>query len=38
VRGPSSPIYGPSKTGGYMNFVPKSARAGKGKFLTMPKM
>lgn len=33
VRGPSSPIYGPSKTGGYMNFVPKSARAGKGKFL-----
>jgi iron complex outermembrane receptor protein len=33
VRGPSSPIYGPSKTGGYMNFVPKSGRAGKGKFL-----
>jgi iron complex outermembrane recepter protein len=26
VRGPASPIYGPSKTGGYMNFVPKSAR------------
>jgi iron complex outermembrane recepter protein len=28
VRGPASPIYGPSKTGGYMNFVPKTARAG----------
>ena len=26
VRGPASPIYGPSKTGGYMNFVPRSAR------------
>ncbi len=36
VRGPASPIYGPSKTGGYMNFVPKSARAGKGKFLDKP--
>ncbi len=31
VRGPASPIYGPSKTGGYMNFVPKSARVGDGK-------
>lgn len=28
VRGPASPIYGPSKTGGYMNFVPKTARVG----------
>jgi len=28
VRGPASPIYGPSKTGGYMNFVPKTARIG----------
>ncbi len=27
VRGPASPIYGPSKVGGYLNFVPKSARA-----------
>jgi iron complex outermembrane receptor protein len=35
VRGPASPIYGPSKTGGYMNFVPKSARAGAG-FLSEP--
>jgi len=30
VRGPASPIYGPSKTGGYMNFVPKTARAANG--------
>lgn len=33
VRGPASPIYGPSKIGGYMNFVPKSARAGNGRYL-----
>ena len=26
VRGPASPIYGPSKIGGYLNFNPKSAR------------
>ena len=26
VRGPASPIYGPAKIGGYLNFVPKSAR------------
>ncbi len=31
VRGPASPIFGPSKTGGYMNFVPKSARVADGK-------
>ena len=30
VRGPASPIYGPSKTGGYLNFVPKTARVGTG--------
>ncbi|MDJ0921344.1 MAG: TonB-dependent receptor [Henriciella sp.] len=30
VRGPASPIYGPSKSGGYMNFVPKTARVGSG--------
>ena len=34
VRGPASPIYGPSKIGGYLNFVPKSARAGSGQYLT----
>jgi len=33
VRGPASPIYGPSKTGGYMNFVPKSARVQGGALL-----
>lgn len=33
VRGPASPIYGPSKTGGYMNFVPKSARAADGALM-----
>jgi iron complex outermembrane receptor protein len=26
VRGPPSPIYGPGKVGGFLNFVPKSAR------------
>ena len=36
VRGPASPIYGPSKTGGYMNFVPKSARVQDGSLLTSP--
>ncbi len=30
VRGPASPIYGPSKIGGYLNFNPKSARAETG--------
>jgi iron complex outermembrane recepter protein len=33
VRGPASPIYGPSKIGGYLNFVPKSARAANGRYL-----
>jgi iron complex outermembrane receptor protein len=36
VRGPASPIYGPSKTGGYMNFVPKSARVQGGAYLAEP--
>jgi iron complex outermembrane receptor protein len=36
VRGPASPIYGPSKTGGYMNFVPKSARVNGGSYLASP--
>lgn len=36
VRGPASPIYGPSKTGGYMNFVPKSARVAGGKYMENP--
>ena len=37
VRGPASPIYGPSKVGGYLNFVPKSARADTGSYLTEAK-
>ena len=36
VRGPASPIYGPSKTGGYMNFVPKTARAANGTHAAEP--
>lgn len=36
VRGPASPIYGPSKTGGYMNFVPKSARVQGGSYMSSP--
>ena len=36
VRGPASVIYGPSKVGGYMNFVPKSARADTGQYLRGP--
>ncbi len=34
VRGPASPIYGPAKVGGYLNFTPKSARSGRGQYLT----
>ncbi len=37
VRGPASPIMGPAKTGGYINFVPKSARAAGGGYLAEPK-
>lgn len=36
VRGPSTPIMGPSKIGGYINFVPKSARAETGQYLESP--
>lgn len=36
VRGPASPIYGPSKIGGYLNFEPKSARAATGQYLDEP--
>ena len=36
VRGPASPIMGPSKTGGYMNFVPKSGRSANGSLLDKP--
>ncbi|MEH6592760.1 MAG: TonB-dependent receptor [Halioglobus sp.] len=33
VRGPASPIMGPAKMGGYLNFVPKSARAVGGAYM-----
>lgn len=36
VRGPASPIYGPSKIGGYLNFVPKSGRAEDGAYMKEP--
>lgn len=36
VRGPPSPIYGSGKIGGYMNYVPKTARASTGKYLDVP--
>lgn len=36
VRGPASPIYGPSKIGGFLNFEPKSARAETGQYLDKP--
>ena len=36
VRGPSSPIFGPGKVGGYLNFIPKSARAETGRYLNNP--
>lgn len=34
VRGPASPIFGPSKIGGFMNFTPKSGRAASGQYLS----
>ncbi len=34
IRGPMSPISGPSKVGGALNFIPKSARAETGKYMT----
>jgi len=37
VRGPSSPIFGMGRIGGYVNFNPKTARLGTtGKYLTKP--
>ena len=35
VRGPPSPIYGPGRVGGLMNFIPKSA-GEQGAYLTSP--
>ncbi len=36
IRGPASVISGPSRIGGYLNFVPKSARAETGQYLEKP--
>lgn len=37
VRGPASPIHGPAKIGGYLNFHPKSARIEEtGEFIAAP--
>ena len=36
IRGPMSPISGPSKVGGALNFIPKSARAETGQYLAKP--
>ncbi|TGD74585.1 TonB-dependent receptor [Mangrovimicrobium sediminis] len=33
IRGPMSPISGPSKVGGALNFIPKSARASTGQYM-----
>lgn len=33
VRGPAPPIFGTGKISGYVNFIPKSARAETGRFL-----
>jgi iron complex outermembrane receptor protein len=35
LRGPPTPIYGPGKIGGLVNFIPKTAR-DQGAFLTAP--
>jgi len=35
VRGPPSPIYGPGKVGGFLNFIPKTA-SDSGAYLTAP--
>jgi iron complex outermembrane recepter protein len=37
VRGPATPIFGPSKVGGYLNFIPKSARAENGQYMQTSK-
>ncbi len=36
IRGPMSPISGPSRVGGALNFVPKSSRAETGAYLKEP--
>ncbi len=36
VRGPASPIHGPGSIAGYLNFVPKTARAEDDRFIESP--
>jgi iron complex outermembrane receptor protein len=36
VKGPPSPIYGGGRVGGFMNFVPKTARSESAKWLEKP--
>lgn len=36
VRGPAAPIHGPSSISGYVNFVPKTARADEERFIDKP--
>lgn len=36
VKGPPSPIYGGGKMGGFLNFIPKSARSTTAKWLEHP--
>lgn len=36
VRGPASPIHGPGSIAGYLNFVPKTARAEDDRFIASP--
>ena len=36
VKGPPSPIYGGGRIGGFMNFVPKTARSESAKWLEQP--
>ncbi len=36
VRGPPSPAYGAGQIGGYLNFIPKSARGEDAKYLSGP--
>jgi len=36
VRGPPSAVLGAGQVGGFMNYLPKSARAGTGKYLDHP--
>ncbi len=36
VRGPPTPLHGPGKVGGFLNFIPKTARSDSSRYLTKP--